>query len=94
MGQKLVYQPSRHEDSGNTDECAPEALDAPAPKKGVRPRGASPLYKPVKTRVTIRLDADIIETFKHMAEETNESRGYQTLINQALRDYLVKVGRS
>ncbi|CAN5725060.1 hypothetical protein BH24ACI2_BH24ACI2_01190 [soil metagenome] len=36
-----------------------------------------------KSRITIYLDADIIEFFKQEAEKTNE--GYQTLINRALR---------
>lgn len=37
-----------------------------------------------KQRITIRLDQDILEQFKHMANE----EGYQTLINQALRQWL------
>lgn len=40
----------------------------------------------VKTRMTIRLDAEIIEEFKKMAPE---GRGYQSLINQALREWLM-----
>jgi uncharacterized protein (DUF4415 family) len=40
----------------------------------------------VKTRMTIRLDADIIEEFKKMSPE---GRGYQSLINQALREWLL-----
>jgi uncharacterized protein (DUF4415 family) len=37
-----------------------------------------------KTRVTIRLDSDVLAVFKARAEMTG--RPYQTLINQALRD--------
>ncbi len=37
-----------------------------------------------KQRITIRLDQDVLEEFKHMANE----EGYQTLINQALRQWL------
>ena len=40
-----------------------------------------------KRRITIRLDSDILTAFRVRAAGTN--RGYQTLINQALRDYLV-----
>ncbi len=37
-----------------------------------------------KSRITIYLDADIIEHYKEAAKETD--MGYQTLINRALRD--------
>ena len=39
-----------------------------------------------KTRITIHLDDDVIDTFRARAEASN--RGYQTLINEALREYL------
>jgi uncharacterized protein (DUF4415 family) len=39
-----------------------------------------------KTRITIHLDDDVIETFRAKAEEAG--RGYQTLINDALRQHL------
>lgn len=38
-----------------------------------------------KTRIAIRVDAEIIEQFKQMLPE---GRGYQSLINQALREWL------
>jgi uncharacterized protein (DUF4415 family) len=37
-----------------------------------------------KSRITIYLDADIVSYFKEMAE--NSPAGYQTLINQVLRE--------
>ena len=40
--------------------------------------------KEAKNRITIYLDADIVEHFK--AEAENSRTGYQTLINQALRE--------
>ena len=40
----------------------------------------------LKQRVTIRLDAEVIEQFKALAPD---GRGYQGLINQALREWLV-----
>jgi uncharacterized protein (DUF4415 family) len=45
-------------------------------------RGAV-LASPGKTRITIMLDNDVIETFRQRAEATG--RGYQTLINEALK---------
>jgi uncharacterized protein (DUF4415 family) len=38
-----------------------------------------------KTRITIFIDTDILEWFRNAAER--EGRGYQTEINQALRNY-------
>ena len=40
--------------------------------------------KDCKSRITIFIDADIIEHFKRLAEESD--KGYQTLINQTLRE--------
>jgi len=39
-----------------------------------------------KTRITIFIDTDILEWFRGEAER--EGRGYQTSINQALRNYI------
>ena len=39
-----------------------------------------------KTRITIFIDSDILEWFRDEAER--EGRGYQTAINQALRNYM------
>jgi len=39
-----------------------------------------------KTRITIFIDSDILEWFRDEAER--EGRGYQTAINQALRNYI------
>ena len=39
-----------------------------------------------KTRITILLDGDVVAAFRARARDTG--RGYQTAINQALRDYL------
>jgi len=41
-----------------------------------------------KTRITIRLDEDIVDRFFRMAEESGGGAGYQTPINAALRQYL------
>jgi uncharacterized protein (DUF4415 family) len=39
-----------------------------------------------KTRITIFIDTNILEWFRDEAER--EGRGYQTAINQALRDHI------
>ncbi len=57
--------------------------------KGKRGRVVSPEAEPEgKTRITIRLDQDIVDRFFRMAEESAGTTGYQTLINAALREYL------
>ena len=50
-------------------------------------RGAVVASAPGKTRITIRLDDDVLAWFRNMV---NESRGgnYQTLINNALQEYI------
>lgn len=44
-------------------------------------------YRPIKEQITIRIDADILNWFKHA---TNK---YQTLINQACREYMIYHGK-
>ncbi len=44
-----------------------------------------------KTRITIYLDNEIIEEFRNRATEAGS--GYQTMINEALRQYLEKSGK-
>lgn len=39
-----------------------------------------------KTRIAIYLDDDVIEAFRELGDEAG--KGYQTLINNALREYL------
>ena len=41
-----------------------------------------------KTRITMYLDTDIIDDFRTQAEKAGY--GYQTMINEALREYLTK----
>lgn len=42
---------------------------------------------PNKVRITIRLDADIIDHFKRLVHEAGGGN-YQTLINEALREHI------
>ena len=46
---------------------------------------------PGKTRITIYLDNDVLEAFRRRSESAG--RGYQTLINDALRADLDDAGR-
>jgi uncharacterized protein (DUF4415 family) len=58
-------------------------------RKGRRGKVLPPEPEPEgKTRITIRLDQDIVDRFFRMAEESGGTTGYQTLINAALREYL------
>ena len=41
-----------------------------------------------KTRITILLDQEVVDSFRRRAKDTG--RGYQTAINQALREYLAR----
>lgn len=41
-----------------------------------------------KTRITIRLDEDLVDHFLKEAEATGGATGYQTLINEALRQHV------
>jgi uncharacterized protein (DUF4415 family) len=43
-----------------------------------------------KTRVTMYLDTDILDDFRARADKAGY--GYQTMINEALREYLAKSG--
>jgi uncharacterized protein (DUF4415 family) len=58
--------------------------------KGKRGRIAPPEPEPPgKTRITIRLDEDLVDHFlKESGMPTAEQVGYQTLINQALRQHV------
>lgn len=50
-------------------------------------RGAIDPLPPGKTRITIRLDDDIIEWFRGQADAQGGGN-YQTMINAALRNYI------
>ncbi len=50
-------------------------------------RGAVIPLPPGKERITIRLDADVLEWFRRQANEQG-SGNYQTMINLALRQYI------
>lgn len=62
---------------------APEQRDWSGARRGV-------FFRPIKKQLTLRLDADDIEWFKVHARG---ERGYQTSINNALREYVARHGR-
>jgi uncharacterized protein (DUF4415 family) len=43
-------------------------------------------YRPIKKRLTIRLDADVVDWFK------SNHKQYQPAINKVLRDYIQNIG--
>ena len=58
----------------------PETADWSDAKRGV-------FYRSVKQQITLRLDADLIAWFKNHSEAAG-GKGYQTSINNALREYV------
>lgn len=57
--------------------------------QGKRGRIAPPEPEPrSKTRITIRLDEDLVDYFLKEAEASGGATGYQTLINEALRQHV------
>ncbi len=48
-------------------------------------------YRPVKQQITMRVDADVVAWFKDSAGENG--RGYQTEMNRALREHVVRTER-
>jgi uncharacterized protein (DUF4415 family) len=57
--------------------------------QGKRGRIVTPEPEPRgKTRITIRLDEDLVDHFLKEAEASAGATGYQTLINEALRQHV------
>ena len=55
------------------------------------PKEARLFQQKGKTRITMYLDTDILDDFRIRAEKAGY--GYQTMINEALREYLAKNGK-
>lgn len=79
--ERLRNQP---EDQINTKDI-PEILDWSGAVRGM-------FYRPVKQQITLRLDADVVAWFKEHAGENG--RGYQTDMNRALREHVVRTERT
>jgi uncharacterized protein (DUF4415 family) len=57
--------------------------------QGKRGRIVAPEPEPRgKTRITIRLDEDLVDYFLKEADASGGAKGYQTLINEALRQHV------
>ena len=73
---------SKKSTSKNLEGTPAQAKDIAAGKLVLRKRSATGAVLPTKQRVNIYLDSAIVEYFKAEAGE----RGYQTLINEALKN--------
>ena len=52
------------------------------------PEPEQPGQTRIKTRITIRLDEDVVDHFLKEAHTSGGAIGYQTLINEALRQHV------
>lgn len=59
---------------------APEVLDWSGARRSL-------FYRPIKQQITLRIDADVIDWFKHSKPR---GEGYQTDINRVLREYVMQ----
>ena len=66
----------KHREIDLTDKDAPEVMTFEESVVGK-------FYRPIKKQITLRIDADVLEWFRNATEK------YQTLINQACRDYML-----
>lgn len=76
---ELAALAAKPDDQIDTDDI-PEQQDWTGAQRGV-------FFRPVKTQLTLRLDADLVAWFKSHA---TEGAGYQTRINNALRTYVAE----
>ncbi|MFM2006167.1 MAG: hypothetical protein RLZZ09_1822 [Pseudomonadota bacterium] len=82
---RMIHMPTPEEDAAITAAADSDPDARPltdAEWAGVRPRRGRPPAITTKTRITIRLDADTVNAYRHYAASTGMS--YQTLINQVL----------
>lgn len=60
-------------------------VDLPATKpEEWRDAAVGRFYRPIKQQLTLRIDADVVDWFKR------QGRGYQTRINELLREAMIK----
>ena len=74
--ERLADLPDDQIDLGET----PEVGDWSGARRGL-------FYRPLKQQLTLRLDADVVAWFKRRA---HDGRGYQTDINRALREHVLR----
>lgn len=73
---------AKTDDSINT-KALPEQADWSGAKRGM-------FYRPIKKQITLRIDADLIEWFRR---QTTSDAGYQTRINDALREFVARTDK-
>ena len=73
---------AKTDDSVNT-KVLPEQADWSGAKRGM-------FYRPIKKQITLRIDADLIEWFRR---QTTSDAGYQTRINEALREFVARADK-
>jgi uncharacterized DUF497 family protein len=78
----ISARPAIRASAGNMRRVMPKEYDFSKGK-----RGAILRVPPEKTRVTIRLDKDILEWFRQQVDDAGGGN-YQTLINAALRSFM------
>lgn len=71
----LQAMPDQQIDYSDTPSAKPQAW---------RDATAGKFYRPIKQQLTPRIDADVVDWFK------KQGRGYQTRINELLRDAMMK----
>lgn len=74
---------ARLPDDNIDTKAIPEVKSWAGAKRGL-------FYRPVKQQLTLRLDADVVAWFKQHA---HKGEGYQTNINQALREHVKRQTR-
>jgi uncharacterized protein (DUF4415 family) len=83
MIEQLRALASLPEDQIDTDDIPEAPIDTM--RQGLR----GPYFRPLKTPITIRLDADVVAWFK----ETTDSGKYQSEINRVLRQHMADAQR-
>lgn len=53
-------------------------------------RGPIVPLSPGKTRITIRIDDDVLEWFRDQVDAAEGKKSYQSMINQALREFMLR----
>ena len=73
------YKLENNEDISDIPELTPEQLAIAVKVRQIRKK----MYRPVKIPVKINYDADVLEWFRSFG------KGYQTRMNDALREYML-----
>ena len=83
-----IYDPVDMPDKDEHCEYVEEDVDYSPEYDFSKGKKGAVVQQKGKTRITIYIDDDVIEEFRSRADKSG--RGYQTIINQVLREYLNK----